>query len=104
MRRGSVCEQYQRSRRKDGTVTRRGPYAMYTLKRKGKTVGKRLAKKDLPLYRAQIERFRGYEKLAREFLEVSEQLADIEVAPGDGAKKNSSKRSGPSNTPRVCAS
>ena len=38
MRIGSVCEQYQHTKRKDGTRTKRGPYFMYTRKKEGKTV------------------------------------------------------------------
>lgn len=77
---------------------------MYTFKRKGKTVGKRLSKQQMPLYLAQIESFRAYERLAREFLEVNERLADLKAASGADSKKNSSKRSGWSKKPKPGAS
>ena len=77
---------------------------MYTFKEKGKTVGKRLSRKQAPLYRAQIERFRAFEKLSRQFVGVSEKLADLEGAGGDEGKKNSSRRSGPNKKAKPAAS
>lgn len=93
MRKGSVCEQFQYSRREDGTRLKRGPYLMYTCKKKGKTLGKRLSKEKASLYRAQIERFRRFQELCREFADGSEQLADMEVSNVKGSKKNSSNAS-----------
>lgn len=93
MRVGSVCEQFQSTKRKDGTVTKRGPYAMYTRKKNGKTVGKRLSKQEAPLYGKQIDRFRKFKELSVEFVETSERLADLEVVAETEGKKNSKTKS-----------
>lgn len=93
MRMGSVCEQFQRTRRKDGTIAKRGPYTMYTRKKKGKSVGKRLSEQEAPLYRDQIGLFRKFQELCGEFVETSERLADLKVAAKTEVKKNSSTKS-----------
>ena len=89
MRKGSVCEQFQFLRRKDGSRLKRGPYLMYTCKKNGKTKGKRLSKKNADVYRVQINTFREFQKLCGQFVENNEQLADIEAADGKKGKKNS---------------
>lgn len=93
MRAGSVCEQFQRTKHKDGTLTKRGPYAMYTRKKNGKTVGKRLSQQEAPLYRRQIDLFRKFQELSAEFVETSERLADLEVVAETEGKKNSRGKS-----------
>ena len=87
LRQGSVCEQFRRVRRKDGTMVKSGPYPMYTRKKHGKTVGKRLTAQQVPLYRAQIDQFRDFQDLCRRFDELGEQRADLEVAEKGGARK-----------------
>ena len=94
MRKGSVCEQFQRSRRSDGTISKRGPYAMYTCKKGGKTVGKRLWPEQAALYRTQIERFRKFRVLCGELADVSEKMADCEALAQQEGKRNSSRLSG----------
>jgi len=89
MRKGSVCEQFQFSRRKDGTRLKRGPYMMYTCKKNGKTKGRRLSKENAGVYRAQIDTFREFQKLCGQLVENSEQLADMEAADVKKGKKNS---------------
>ncbi len=89
MRKGSVCEQFQFATRKDGTRNKRGPYPMYTCKKKGKTSGKRLSKENEPLFRAQIDAFRQFQILCAQFAHSSEQLADREIVGTKKGKKNS---------------
>lgn len=90
MRKGSVHEQYLPFRRKDGSVSRRGPYLTYTFKQGGKTRGKHLrSQAEGQLYRRQIEAFRRYQELSSELVEVSQQMADIEASGKEGCKKNS---------------
>ena len=90
MRMGSVSERMQPTRRRDGTVYRRGPYTMYTYKKGGKTHGRHLPEgRDADLYRRQIENHRRFEQLSRELVETSQRLADFEAARDSGAKKNS---------------
>ena len=88
MRKGSItapCVQ-----KKDGTTC--GPYPLYTCKKKGKTVGKRLNAKEVALYQVQIDRFRAYEKLTEELFALHEQLADLEAAPEATAQKKTPRR------------
>jgi len=82
MRKGSVTEQTVATRAKDGQPAERGPYPLYTCKKKGRTRSKRIPRERVPLYREQIERFRRFQDLIAEYAEISEQLADAEAAPG----------------------
>ena len=52
MRMGSICEQTLAGKRADGSRVERGPYATYTFKRDGRTVGRRLvSEREKRLYR-----------------------------------------------------
>jgi hypothetical protein len=76
MRRGSVTCQFLKSRQKGRTEPIRiGPYALYTRKKNGKTVGRRL--RDLEEVRRlenQVENYHVFRKLCTELMEVSEQI------------------------------
>ena len=89
MRKGSLTAQFVPARRKDGTAVRRGPYPLYTCKKNGRTVSRRLSASQADTYRHQIAQFRSFQALVTEFVEASERLADEEVAPHRGPKKNS---------------
>ncbi len=89
MRKGSITQQYFETKNKDGSTGRRGPYPLYSRKKKGKTVSKRIPKDRVEHYEEQIRRFRQFEELIGELVEVGEELADGEVA--EAAKKGGSK-------------
>lgn len=89
MRKGSITQQYFKTKSKDGSTGQRGPYPLYTRKKQGKTVSKRVAKRELPHYEEQIRRYRQFEDLIGQLVEVAEQLADAQVAKA--AKKGGSK-------------
>jgi hypothetical protein len=94
MRRGSVYEQTLSRPRTDGTVAQRGPYALCTWKRGGKSCGKRLrGDEEVALYQRQIETLRRFEQLAAELVAVSEQMADLEAEQARECKKNSRRSS-----------
>jgi hypothetical protein len=100
IRRGSVTHQYVEGTRKDGTKTRRGPYALYTFKEKGKTVSRRLTDSELvPVYEAQIEGCRRFQKLTSELLAVGEAICDL-VLTEQEEKKTSRRRSRSKKTPK----
>ena len=100
MRRGSVTRQHLPTRRKDGSVGRRGPYWTYTFKHRNKTCGKHLRDdEEAQVYREQIEAFRRYQALSAELVSVSQRLADLDVHQSEG-KKNSSAKSRPSRRSR----
>jgi len=88
MRMGSVCDHHLPTKRKDGSIYRRGPYPTYTFKQRGKTRGRQLHnQEEAELYRRQIETFRRYQDLADQLVQVSQRLADLEAAGDEGCKK-----------------
>jgi len=101
MRRGSITPQYFAATGKDGSPTRRGPYPLYTCKRGGRTHSRRLRQPQVPHYQAQIERYRRFEALLAQLVELSEQMADLALLEEEReGKKNSRKPSPPSSRPR----
>jgi len=92
MRRGSVVEQYYEVKRRDGTVARQGPYYLYSYKEGGKTVSRRLSgPEESRRYREEIARFREFERLSAELVEVGQRLCEVgpaaEAASGEREKK-----------------
>ena len=104
LRMGSVCEQYLPTRRRDGSLDRRGPYLTYTFKHEGRTRGRHLRDEhEARLYRRQIENWQRYRELSAQLVQVGQRLADLEVqaaTAGAGAKKNSRRPSKPSSRPK----
>jgi hypothetical protein len=89
MRMGSVRQQTLPTRRKDGSVYRRGPYWTYTFKQGGRTRGKHLRDdRQAEFYGQQIEAFRRYQALSRELVQVRQALADLEAGEQGAGKKN----------------
>lgn len=83
MRRGSVVEQFFETVRKDGSKGRRGPYALYSFKEKGKTVSRRLSgEEQIRKHREQIQTFRRFQELMGELVALGEQMADSQ-SPSD---------------------
>jgi hypothetical protein len=90
MRRGSVVEQFVETLRKDGTRTRRGPYALYSYKEKARTISQRLSDPELvETYRGQIQAFRRFQELVQEMVTLGERIS--EVAISDGREKKQSR-------------
>lgn len=79
IRRGSVTEQYLTFARRDGRRTKRGPYALYSLKRKGRTVSRRLRPDEVGTFREQIAAGRRFQELVHELMELGEALSDQTV-------------------------
>ena len=90
MRKGCVSQQYVESVLKDGSVRRRGPYALYTFKENGKTKSRRLRDgAQAALYTKQIAAFRRFQELTGELAQLSQRLADLEAEDPAQGKKNS---------------
>jgi hypothetical protein len=90
MRKGSVSQQYVEVVLKDGSVRRRGPYALYTFKEKGKTMSRRLRDAaEAAVYAEQIAAFRRFQELTGELAQLSQRLADLEASDQAEGKKNS---------------
>lgn len=76
MRRGTVNEQYIRTRQKDGGVVENGPYFLYSRTEKGRSVSQRLAEGEVVRYREETENCRRFKELANRCVLVCENLAD----------------------------
>jgi hypothetical protein len=78
MRRGSVVRQFLKVKlkgRKEPALI--GPYALYTCKKKGKTVGRRLHDpEEVRRLEEQVENYHVFRRLCAELVEVSEEICD----------------------------
>lgn len=83
MRRGSVVRQFLKVKlkgRKDPVLN--GPYALYTSKKKGKTVGRRLHDpEEVRRLEGQVENYHLFRRLCAELVDVSEQICDEKDKP-----------------------
>ncbi len=88
MRRGSLTSQFVETARKDGTTSRRGPYVIYSFKKKGKTVSRRIkTTQEKKQYQKQIKDYRRFQTLAAELVDLSQQLADLTLGEQETEKK-----------------
>ena len=95
---GSICQQTNRVKAKDGTDILRGPYTILTFKRKGKTVTRHLANsEDIERSRLLIDNFRRFQSIVGQLSDIGQQRAMAEPVAG---KKNSRKQSGSSKKPK----
>jgi len=78
MRRGSVIRQFLKIRlRGQSQSTLVGPYALLTLKKKGRTVSRRL--RDLDEIRhleQQVENYHTFQRLCRQLVEIGEAICE----------------------------
>lgn len=86
MRKGSITMQTVETTKKDGSKAIRGPYPLYTCKKKGRTVSRRIPKDQVDTYRTQIERHHQFKNLIDELSELYERMADIELREGEEKK------------------
>lgn len=90
MRKGSLTEQFLETKRKDGTISKRGPYLLYTFKEKGKTHSRRIkGDEEAQIYRKQISAFRRYRELSSELVRVAGRIADLRAVETTDEKKTS---------------
>ncbi|MEI6351554.1 MAG: DUF6788 family protein [Verrucomicrobiota bacterium] len=89
MQRGRLSEQFFVDKRGGSEVTR-GPY--YSIQRwcGGKNICERVSAKDVPSVHGAIEGYERFEKLAQEFVEITEQMTRKSIQNQD-AKKNATK-------------
>ncbi len=92
MRKGSLCWRVLKRKTKKGETRERGPYCYYTFKKNNRTHCKMISKDAEPLFKEQIERSRQFQKLTREYANISQQMADHEAKNAEG-KKNSRAKS-----------
>jgi hypothetical protein len=78
MRRGSVIRQFLKIRLKGRSKpTHVGPYALLTLKKKGRTVSRRLRDPDeIRRLEQQVENFHAFQRLCRQLVEIGEAVCE----------------------------
>jgi len=78
MRRGSVVRQFFKVKPKgNGRPRRQGPYALYTRKKNGKTVGRRLrGPQEIRRLEAQVENYHAFRGLCSELVDVAERICE----------------------------
>lgn len=78
MRRGSVTRQFLKVRLKGQLEpVLSGPYALFTCKKAGKTVGRRLRDpEEMERLEHQVENYHVFQGLCRQLVEVSEQICE----------------------------
>lgn len=92
IRRGSIVEQYVETVKADGSINRRGPYALYSYKEKKKTVSRRVTNPELvTVYREQINAFRSFQELNVELISVGEKISDVVISEQDNKKNGRSR-------------
>ena len=89
VRRGSVADQFLNAKGKNGRRYRCGPYSLYTVKRQGKTVSRRLHGDDVVRYREQVQACHRAQALTSEWIELGEALCDLSKGQ-DAVKKTPS--------------
>jgi hypothetical protein len=90
MQRGRLSEQFFK-RFKEGREVTLGPY--YVLQRwcEGKNICQRVPAREVASVRSAIEGYERFEKLATEYVEISEAMASQRDKLEEGAKKNARK-------------
>jgi hypothetical protein len=92
MRKGSVTEQYLKVKQQDQEEPAlRGPYYLYSRKEKGKTVGRRLKKDEVPRYQEEVDNFHYFQSLCDEYAQTTEKLGDIEQEISEEVEKKQRK-------------
>jgi len=84
MRRGSVTRQFlkfQRKGEKEPVLT--GPYALFTCKKGGRTVGRRLHdREEIRRLEIQVENYHLFQKFCRQLVEIGEQICEQQEKGG----------------------
>jgi hypothetical protein len=89
MQRGCLSEQFFKVN-KDGREIIRGPYYVLQRWRAGKNVCERVPAKDVDSVQSSIEGYKRFEKLAEEFVDITERLTR-QTGQDQDAKKNATK-------------
>ena len=75
MRRGTINEQYLQVKQKNSKPLLRGPYFVLSRNEDGKTKSKRLKKGEVEQVRQDVEAYKEFQKLSKEYVDVTEELA-----------------------------
>jgi hypothetical protein len=78
MRRGTISEQYLKVPRKNMEPSLRGPYYVFAKNLRGKTISSRINNfEELELLRKDVENYKRFNDLSKEFVSVMEAITDI---------------------------
>ena len=78
MRRGTINEQYLKVPQKEKEALLRGPYYVLSRNEDGRTKSSRVNKTELEQVRQDIEAYKEFQKLSKEYVDVTEALAQQE--------------------------
>ena len=96
---GSICQQCNSRRAKDGTISLSRPYTIHTFKVKGKTLTRRLrTEESIERCRRQTQNFQQFQALVGQLVEIGKERAVAE--PAAASKKNSAPPSRRSKRPK----
>ena len=87
LRRGSLSQQFFK-KHEGGKVVKSGPYYVLQCFYKGEKCSERVPASEAPVVQQQVENFRLFQKLADDFINLTEQLTQLESA-APPSKKNS---------------
>jgi len=90
LRRGSLSRQFFKTRR-DGKIIESGPYFVLQCYFKGKKCSERISIANAEQVEKHVENFRLFNGLAEEFVNLTDQITQLECA-GAESKKNVSNR------------
>ena len=78
MRRGSVTRQYVKSKSQSNTEpVFTGPYALFTWKKEGRTLGRRLHDlEEIRRLEHQVENYHTFQNLCRKLVDIGEQICE----------------------------
>lgn len=77
MRRGSVTRQFLKRKTAAEEESWVGPYALYTCKKDGRTVGRRLHDpEEVRRLEEQVSNYHAFQRLCRQLVEIGEQICE----------------------------
>jgi len=78
MRKGTISDQYIKTKLKDGSIKENGPYFILTSKNKdGKTVTESIPNESLEFFKQEIENYKEFKELANKYEYLSEESSKI---------------------------
>jgi hypothetical protein len=98
LRRGSLSKQFFQPRQ-PGSTTRRGPYFVLQGFFHGQKFSQRIPQDQAAQVEQDVDNYRRFQRLAEDYVTVSDQITRLRDACPD-SKKNSSRRRSPTNSSR----
>lgn len=98
LRRGTLSQQFFQ-KTQDGKKVKSGPYFVLQCFYKGEKCSERIPADDATVVQQQVDNYRLFQKLADDFVNLTEQLTQLE-AQGPDSKKNFSNLKSPTRNSR----